>query len=222
LYFSGVCKSEYQPNCYPSRLDYAMDFSCPLDYFPRHFIEDCRPWLNTHCVGIGVHTAGPEFEGTRYIGSRSSERMIRIYRKDLEDKLIARTDGPVLRIELEAKGFHSKRIFFDGYKSGYNQAVLSSLQHCQLLTGVYFGAHPSKLKNSNRLKNTNGFKRVYSLLNQYGPVISALMAAGVDLKGLSALKSSYSSNESRRRARRLVESLGDIAELNESLASALV
>lgn len=85
----------------PSRIDLAFDFECDDSLRPDDLLAEWRPHFLHRGYKPGISGEGDV--NTCYIGSRNSERRIRIYRKDLQKDAIAALLGPVMRVELVLK-----------------------------------------------------------------------------------------------------------------------
>ena len=186
-----------------TRLDIAFDYSCPADYYPKDFIEDVRANIYGK---YGIETAGNEITGTRYIGSRQSDRYIRIYRKDLEDKQVEMQLGPVMRIELVIQNTSSycqcawNSIRSNGYYSGIQYASMMCHALFQLMPIPFDETiFPEPIE-----KPESGIiKKVFSLVDQRGNCILAALKAGIDLQGLCELKRFKASSSALSRFKEL-------------------
>ena len=89
---------------YATRMDYAFDFSVSADTWPPDVVREIG-----NPKGLKrFHSGEPGKEG-EYYGSRNSERVVRIYRKDEQDEDVAETYGPLMRLEVELKGKRAKQ-----------------------------------------------------------------------------------------------------------------
>ena len=90
------------PGVSATRQDFAFDFSVDRDFVPA----DLLPVIRSHIEARGMepHFKGPESSHTIYLGSRHSDRFLKIYRRDLKDRSLLDEYGtPILRIEIELR-----------------------------------------------------------------------------------------------------------------------
>lgn len=118
----------------PSRLDVAFDFSCHADYTSDQVIDETWDHFTRKRITCGI--SGHAGIHTRYIGSRTSERMIRIYRKDKQDEAYASLYGPTMRIELVLKGKHAAAIWDSARTKGVDTIYSVAAAHLEDMTGI--------------------------------------------------------------------------------------
>jgi len=179
---------------YPSRIDLTYDFECPSEYYPASFIDDHRSKIKER--RLEVHTAGPEFIGTRYIGSRKSDDYVRIYRKDLEDDSYKK---PVLRIELEIKGDRAKLYWSEACTFGLERVMRGGSAAFWVKTGFELLPDSLEMPSCPPSKVAPFADSFCSMLYQYGPILFAADRAGIDLAGFAQYRVENSSRNTKWR-----------------------
>ena len=166
-----------------SRIDIAFDFKVPADYMADQLADELRQ----HHMDLGIISGinGQGDVNTRYIGSKTSDRRIRIYRKDLRDAELFATTGPVLRIELILKGKHARK-FFHEYLLDPDDSLRVAAGHILEMTGL--NPLPREVVTPPPLDR--GFvgdaaQEVFQFVRQNGQQLEAFRAAGIDLNDLA-------------------------------------
>ena len=203
--------------CYATRLDCAYDYKCEEDFYPADFIDLQRKFVDR----FNISSAGDEKKGSRYVGARESGSQVRIYRKDLEDKIVEKSVGPMLRIELEAKKEYA-RILWEGYKNdGYRHVLRLGAARIKEMTGAYPLPDDVEvpLPDLEKRLPTAAIETLYHLFYQYGPIIATAKAHGVDLEGLSQERALSASKASKSKHKRFMRDLAgsDVVSVNQAL-----
>lgn len=208
----------------PTRIDYAFDFNCPDDFYPRHIEEMILE--NTQERGIEMHHSGNRETYTLYVGSRKSPRMIRFYRRDLKNELLALEGFSILRCELELKDEHALALWAHMSLNGPESAREAAAAHIAQMIGYApcetDGKTPPLVREE---EETEGVQMVLEFVKQNAVMLQACSVAGVDLSKLSAVKVS-ANNGNRNQRQRLREktralSVHEPARL-EALVSAML
>lgn len=184
-----------------SRQDYAFDFGVE-SLMPRDLLPLFRPRLEA--LGIEPHFAGPESSCTVYIGSRQSDRRVKIYRRDLKDPALLH-DGfpPMLRIELELRGQMGHALWRHRQLTG-TDGLDVACTHIAHLTGYRVAEDavplPSPLEAS---PESDTAQMVFQFVQQHASMIDAADRAGVDLTRLARARlASFSRDALHRHAAR--------------------
>ena len=188
----------------PSRIDLAFDFSCGDAATSDGFIDET--WDHFKAKGLTAGISGQGGNNTRYIGSPSSERRVRIYRKDKQDEAYGRLHGPTLRVEQVIKGQHAHKLWEVYRKHGTDRLYSVGAAHLADMTGVeaYLtiddipelvhveAASPANLLATNIKQNASWLVNAYEL----GIDVESLVMQAISGQG----KTAKSRRLSRRRA----------------------
>lgn len=169
----------------PSRIDVAFDFLCHDDETPEDFVRAARPAFER--LRMKARISGEAFGGTAtwYIGSRSSERMVRIYRKDLDEESWAATHGPTLRVELVLKDERAAG-WWEVYQGGTLQdGFAAAAAHLQRITGMQVAEDVGDIPEVLVQPALNEAEGVHQFIDQYGGLLVALDNAGIDVMDLA-------------------------------------
>lgn len=167
--------------CRPSRIDIAWDFSVDETYTADTFHDAVFPWCEARGITTGI--AGHAGVNTRYIGSRKSDRMVRVYRKDLEDAVLAEILGPTLRVELVLKGGHAAA-FWQVWKlaGSEDEAWPAAAAVLQYMCGLAIS--PGEMPSLEVPECKDESQRLLAFIEQHGATVTAFEAAGVPLVDL--------------------------------------
>jgi len=115
-----------------TRIDVAFDFACEDTLTPNDCLNAWRDvWEGENMMTSGVSGQGEEKSWTRYIGSISSPRRIRIYRKDIES---GSDQPPVMRVELVLKADYANGLLTQ-FCADHQGGLLSAAAHVYAMTG---------------------------------------------------------------------------------------
>jgi len=182
----------------PTRIDIAFDFNCPEDFYPRHIEEMILQ--NTKERGIEMSHSGNRETYTLYVGSRKSPRMIRFYRRDLKNELLALEGFTILRCELELKDEHAVALWAHMAEHGPESAQKAAAAHIAEMIGYApcetDGVIPPLLREE---EETEGIQMVLEFVKQNAVMLQACSVAGVNLAKLSSVK--VSANQGNRMQR---------------------
>jgi hypothetical protein len=134
-----------------TRVDCALDFECDPDDTADDVVEAIRPHLRGS-VAIGC-SAEREEVPTRYVGSRTSKRRLRIYRKDLAPNNHGRYAFPVMRLEYQLRDEEARRYWGIACQRGLSVADSDCAHALWRQTGVIApdaerAAFPPELRES--------------------------------------------------------------------------
>lgn len=189
--------------CRPSRIDIAWDFSVDAGYMSDDFAAAVKPWCEAQRITMG-HSGHAGID-TQYIGSRKSDRMVRVYRKDLQDAVLAEILGPTLRVELVLKGDHAAA-FWQVWKlaGSEDEAWPAAAAVLQYMCGLAIS--PGEMPQLEVPECKDQAQLVLAFLEQNCATVTALVAAGVPVVDLCREASEGSSKRTKiRQTQRVLE-----------------
>jgi hypothetical protein len=179
-------------------------------------IDVCRE----HAAGLGLDIGikGKNEVNSRYIGSEKSPRMLRIYRKDLQDETYARDFGPLMRLELVMRDRYAWafwQAWAESERAGYDTAA----GWVEYMTGFEIVPGGGEYRDVRPKRRSPAAKRVASLVSQYAVHLLAAEAAGVDLLTLASESLSRRGRHAEGRLVALSEELQGIGDVDECMAA---
>jgi len=197
-----------------TRLDVAFDFACDPAASALDFGEAWSEHTEAMELECGPSGLGDRVTWSWYVGSRNSVRRVRVYRKDIESgKCSAPSDDgeespyampPTMRVEVELHDQWADkcmRSMLVDEQAGFRMAAA----HVVELTGFVPCAEVGTLPKLDPDEPSDIAAKVAAMVTQYGPVLEACKAAGVDLDALLAVREARASRTSAYRLRKLVE-----------------
>lgn len=168
----------------PSRQDYAFDFAVLPDLMPR----DLLPLFRDHLAGTRIepHFAGPESSCTVYIGSRQSDRRVKIYRRDLKDPaLLADGFPPMIRIELELRGDYGHALWQHRQATGADGLAVACT-HIAAMIGYRVAEESQQLPSLIEASDeADASQMLFQFIHQNAGMLDAADRAGIDLAKLA-------------------------------------
>lgn len=165
----------------PTRLDYAYDFACDIDLFPRDVLSVFRHHLVK--TRMEPHFAGPESSCTVYVGSRTSDRRVKIYRRDLKDEALL-LDGypPMVRVEVELRG-DAVRALWSHRKATGDDGKAIAATHVADLIGYAVQDHLDPLPPlpAEATDEADVAQMLLQFIEQNASMLDAVRLLGVDL-----------------------------------------
>ena len=172
--------------CRPSRIDIAFDYDVDADFYPvalESMIE-----AHVDLIGAKIRYAGERKKQTLYIGSMKSDRMIRIYRRDEKNPLLALEGRHILRVELVLKGDHAEAIWnvmrqdrSDGYpEAAAHVLAMIGYAPCEDVSSV-----PQLLRTD---EDTEAVQMLLQFVTQNAIMLEALDICDVDLRSVVKAK----------------------------------
>lgn len=189
----------------PSRVDVAWDFQVDEGLLADEVFERLQAGAERRGFKGGV--SGHGGVNTRYIGSPTSERRIRIYRRDLKDKAVLFHQGPVLRVEVVlrddvARGWWA--VWSRDQAAGWAAAAA----HVHEMTGRRVQADVGQVPELERVPEAvDAAQMFFDFVQQHASTVKAAQEAGVDLFGLVGLMSETWAKSTQSRHRRRVGAL---------------
>jgi hypothetical protein len=166
----------------PSRIDIAHDFACSPDDRPEDIIEETRRHFTKKGMKDGI--SGHGGVNTCYIGSTSSLRRIRIYRKDLQDEAYAKMHGPTLRIELELKAEHAHAAWAACQHQPLDKLYEIAAAHLEQITGIQAFPNTDGVPEIVPVMAAKPGQQVATFLKQHAGMLKALREVGICLDRL--------------------------------------
>ena len=122
---------------------------------------------------------------TRYVGSRTSERRVRIYRKDQEDAVLGELLGPLMRVEVVLRKDWAER-WWSVWERDDEAGKRAAATAIEDMTGVrVWGDEREEMPGLVRPDQCDEAQRVLAFLEQYGDAVQRWSAAGLDVLGLA-------------------------------------
>lgn len=185
----------------PSRVDLAWDYSIneriTADSWYRHIRRHAKE------QGISLGVAGQGGVNTRYVGSSSSSRRIRCYRKDLQNDLVKAQFGPVLRVELILRDEYAQQ-FWSEWSKGSEFAYQLGAAHIRAMTGFLCRPGEVGVIGPLHVRGSDELGTLLALRRQYGEFLAVCLEAGIPDKELLQLLATATSSRlarSRRKSR---------------------
>lgn len=166
----------------PSHIDIAFDFSVKDAMTADVFWHLVEPWSRRKGFKPGI--SGEDDVNTRYIGGKTSEKRIRIYRKDKQDAGFAEFFGTVLRVELILKGDHARR-WWRLYDRDEDAAKRAAGTIIHGMTGFRPVEGSEALPELEKPAGLADAQQLALFIEQHGARLLAYDAAGVDVLELA-------------------------------------
>lgn len=198
----------------PTRVDVAWTFDVVEDVYPDSVLTaDVLELAKSRRFPVPVSGEFPTW--TRYIGAHrgQSARLLRVYRKDLQDPALGFVcGGPLLRVELCLRGDAASSwwpVFIADAEAGYSAAAA----HVEYMTGRRVQSDVSCIPPVEVPEQVDEAQALLQFMKQYPEVLQRLVLAPADVRAeLSQIAESQQSQSSRerglRRRRKFVEAGG--------------
>lgn len=181
----------------PSRVDVAFDFACDDRLFVRRFVDRLAGRLRRDVVPEWSERGN---DATFYLGARSSDWRIAIYRKDLQQgPLWDEAFPPVLRIEARLKS-DLARDFWAAWAKSASDGFAMVAGRVEKWLGVAVMDQTSEWVETVKPQEFDHAQRLLAFMEQHGGAIDEFRRAGVPVLELAALASSKRSRVSRWRS----------------------
>ncbi len=205
----------------PSRVDVAFDFVVDRRLFVRAFMA--------RLDGLLRHGVVPEWsergdDSTCYLGARSSEWRICVYRKDLQQGPLWDQAFPcVLRIEARMKGDLARDFWSAWSKSPAEGFAMVSGRVASWL-GVSVFDHSSEWVEVVKPEEFDHAERLLSFVQQHGGTLTEFVRAGVPVVELAAAAASKRSRVTAWRSERRLREMArlDVPGIVELVRRALI
>jgi hypothetical protein len=184
-----------------TRVDIAFDLHCTAECRPVDLRDGCADvWrVERGMQGeIGGQDGTPEH--TAYIGGRSAERRIRIYRKDIESPWMY--DGMhVMRVELVLKEQFAREAFWT-MLSGEQAFLEAAAAHIEDMTGMRVAPVVGEIPTREAKEMPELAAAVAAMIRQYGPLLFILKETGTSVDRLVSHRVNGLSRTSRWRLKK--------------------
>lgn len=176
----------------PSRIDIAFDYQVPSDFYPielEALIQD-----HVESRGAKIWYAGERKKQTIYVGSRKSDRQIRIYRRDEKNPLLAAEGHHILRVELTLKREPAEAIWElmrQGGTNGQPQAAAHILEMIGYAPCDEVAEIPELLRSD---EDTEAVQMLLQFVTQNAVMLKACSVCDIDLANLATTKIDRSRN----------------------------
>jgi hypothetical protein len=184
----------------PSRVDVAFDFECPASFRS----DDLVPYYSAHAEArqISLGVSGQDGVYTRYVGSVSSSRRVRIYRRDLKDRAIASLYGPVLRVEVVLRD-EVARAWWATWCECQAKGYAAAAYHVAEMTGLRVHDSTSEPCEVVMPEAADEAKQIATFIEQWGDRLHDWQRAGRNVLALAEDRSQRNGNRMISRRRRL-------------------
>jgi hypothetical protein len=164
----------------PSRLDVAWDFAVAEGLMSGQVVKPLAAFARKRGIKPGSSGHGGVY--TRYLGSPSSDRRLRIYRKDLQDPATLLDLGPVMRVELVVKGARARALW--SVVADREAFYAAAAGHVLQMTGraVQGDVAPPPLVEVTA--DADLAQMVLAFVKQHGFTLKVMQMFGVNLDGL--------------------------------------
>jgi hypothetical protein len=191
-------------DCKPTRIDVAFDFKVDSAYTPDEWIESVRSHFENKRLNDGI--SGQNDINTRYIGSKQSDRRIRVYRKDIQDLVIAQCTGPCLRIELILKAAYAVAFWRILCESSDNAVRVAAAYITEMTGFVPLPDNTACLPHFEKKIPSKLPGRILNFIKQYALFFKVVQNSKIDIQALIDTKYSQAMNSKVARHRiRLLE-----------------
>ena len=186
-----------------TRIDLAHDWECEPDLIPEHLRDAWRQYWEPKGITSGI--SGENGINTVYLGARSSDKRIRVYRKDRQDAMWA--EYPLIRVETVVRREVAAAVWSLSTRAAMGSAMNHALKS---LTGFDMGdcVPPPPVPD---LRDTDLGQRVFEFIRQNSRLLLTLDRLGIDLSDYLSLAEG---ELSRRTEQRLDADLLQYAGIN--------
>jgi hypothetical protein len=206
--------------CKPTRMDDAFDFPCDPDFYPDDLINALRPGIiASGYTEDDIGSFGPLRTGSRSVGSRTSAKYLRIYRRDLKNG----EGPPVIRVELEAKDDAALKLWNTYHAHGLEAMHRAAASMIEGMCG-WSPIPPGPIESLPPEEPTTLDDTTLAMFRQYGTHLAFLAESGFDVL---CIASDYNATRTRdqrakyRRASKLLDATGGPDALAERIRAVL-
>lgn len=193
----------------PSRVDVAFDFLCHPELRPDDLVELWGDDIGDARIEVGIE--GHAGVNTLYVGSKKSDRFVRVYRKDRQDRSYAFAFGGqgVMRVELELRKKFA-RPWWELWREDEERGFAAAADHIRQMTGALVQTATERAPSVLIPEATCQAAKLQQFLTQYGSLLAALVDAGVPVIELArAMQRCTKSRKRQSRYRQQLEALQD-------------
>lgn len=164
--------------CRATRVDWRVDLEVDKAVMSDDVVEAMREHTTDHRITTGV--SGHAGVNTRYVGSRKSDRMVRVYRKDLQDQSLIYEGRSVMRIELVLRHDLAADAFAL-YRSDERAGAAAFREHMRQLTGLRLGELGELPPPAPRLVDDEVASQYFKFMQMHGDQIEVFRRLGLDV-----------------------------------------
>lgn len=187
-----------------SRVDVAWDVVGPGAMTADRLVEVLGVERFAESRGISMGVSGQGGINTRYVGAATSDRRVRMYRRDLHEGGSFMGELPEVRVELVLRG-EPARAWFELLERDRDAAWDGASAHLADMTGIEFG-RVGEIPTIEPEPERDEAQAVFQFLLQHGDMVQAWLDAGLDLadvnRSLPRRACRMRSSRARRRAAR--------------------
>ncbi len=165
-----------------SRVDVCWDFEVDPSLTADAVLERASARATARRISLGI--TGQDGVNTRYLGSASSVRRVRIYRKDLKDEAWEFQFGPTLRVEVVLRDALAQA-WWQAWDRSESEGYAAAAGHVYEVTGRRVQADVGEVGRLAVPRETVGAVMVANFIRQNASMIEACAECGIDLFGLS-------------------------------------
>lgn len=185
-----------------TRIDVAFDFQVDDELTALHLVRSLLADQDDEKTpqGFKVGESGDRPHLTMYVGSMSSDRRIRIYRKDIQSPSFAFGCGAVMRVELMLKKRYAEAfwdVFNHDRQAGYAAAAAHILEMSGLVVAEEIGYVPEFVPP----EIPDVAQRLFSFVTQHAATLDEFASAGVDVWSLAAQRFEAMSRMTQHRSK---------------------
>jgi hypothetical protein len=199
--------------CRPSRIDIAFDFACEPDFMADDLVPHYAAWAASKGITLGI--SGHGGVNSQYVGSPSSDRRVRTYRRDLKDRVASCFLGAELRIELVLRREQAVA-WWSIFQRSKEEALAAAAWHVHEMTGLHVQESMHAVPPFVMPECASEADAICQFLRQHGDRVSSWITAGIPLLELAQEYAANATNRMRvMRLKRRQQSLAqwDIDEL---------
>jgi len=183
------------------RFDMAFDFTVSEDMAAGELWDTLQPiWDHQNGLTGGPHGDGDRRAWTWYIGGKTADRRIRIYRKDLEQGNCW-AEGPTMRVELVLKRELAEPVL-DIWLEDKQKAVRVCAAHVESMCGLRCVEDLGEIPEREVQEKSMFGERLGVMVKQWGNALAVAAELGIDLGDLVKVKQARLSRMGRSRYRR--------------------
>jgi hypothetical protein len=192
--------------CRPSRVDVAWDFVVGQDATPDHLAEHLRPYAEARGFSLGI--SGQDGRNTRYVGSASSKRRIRIYRKDWQRLMWGDIYGPTIRVELIMRA-EIAQAWWQVWDRDQDAGYAAAAGHVLDMSGLQV-QEPGPVPELVPVEGADEAAALFEFLDQHGPRLVAWERAGLPVLELARQRVERAGRTTVWRMKRLQHRVGEV------------
>ena len=188
----------------PRRIDVRFDLTCGEGATPDEIVQLVEGHIRERRLTIGID--GRDGVNTKYVGSQSSDRFIRVYRKDLQDMWWGNEFGPTMRIELQLNDQYAEALLRDA-DGDVEKVYAIAAAIIEEMTTWKLSDRMEGVPEMTKPAVIDVIKRAFQGTRQHGTVIVVLERIGLDPLKYCRMQFETLSRASRYRAASLEREL---------------